>query len=382
MRRDAFHRAVIALSGLLLTAPVIAGCGGDPEKDAGPGDPPSASSDGGPTTAAEAAAVVRTGVVRIETTDCDGNVFSGSGFMVGPGIVATVAHVVAGANTISLRTVDGVSRGVLEQIDDKRELALLTTALPLRGHEFGFAAEPPQEQQEVVALGYPLGLPLSTNRGQISGLDRRIELERQSLEGLIQTDTALNHGNSGGPLIDASGDVVGVIEAGRDDGQGVAYAIPASQVKPVIDEWQSASPRKLGSECAQPWGDLLSVKSRHPDAPAIAASLYAYYSGINDQLFEQSFALISGDLRGGFDGVDDFAKQLSTSKISDVTVELAERVDETTDTADVAFQTNQAAENGPEGQTCTLWQVRYTMRIDAGFWTIDRATNRQPPQPC
>jgi serine protease Do len=87
--------------------------------------------------------------------------------------------------------------------------------------------------QLVVAVGSPLGEFTDTvTAGIVSGLDRSIDLRdpstgrRVTLEGLVQTDAAINTGSSGGPLLDAAGTVVGVIVTSAGDGEGIGFAIP------------------------------------------------------------------------------------------------------------------------------------------------------------
>jgi putative serine protease PepD len=90
----------------------------------------------------------------------------------------------------------------------------------------------------VVAIGSPFGLESTLTAGIVSALDRTIEAPNgYAIDGAIQTDAAINHGNSGGPLLDASGDVIGVnaqiaSESGGND--GVGFAIGVDTVKKVV----------------------------------------------------------------------------------------------------------------------------------------------------
>ena len=95
--------------------------------------------------------------------------------------------------------------------------------------------------QLVVAVGSPLGEFTDTvTAGIVSGLDRSIDLQdpstgrRVALDGLVQTDAAINAGSSGGPLLDASGTVVGVIVTSASDGQGIGFAIPIGDAKALL----------------------------------------------------------------------------------------------------------------------------------------------------
>jgi putative serine protease PepD len=93
----------------------------------------------------------------------------------------------------------------------------------------------------VLAFGSPLGLQGTVTSGIVSALDRSLSSGSESLSGLVQTDAAINEGNSGGALVDTAGRVVGVNVAiattGQDSGNiGVGFAIPVNTVKTVVDQ--------------------------------------------------------------------------------------------------------------------------------------------------
>lgn len=91
-----------------------------------------------------------------------------------------------------------------------------------------------------IAIGNPLGLQFerSVTQGIISGLNRRIQLQSGSaIEDLIQTDASINEGNSGGPLLNAKGQVIGINSAKVKSGEGLGFAIPINIAKPIVDEF-------------------------------------------------------------------------------------------------------------------------------------------------
>lgn len=95
--------------------------------------------------------------------------------------------------------------------------------------------------QLVVAVGSPLGEFTDTvTAGIVSGLDRTIDLRdpstgrRVALDGLVQTDAAINAGSSGGPLLDAAGTVVGIIVTSAGDGEGIGFAIPIGDARALL----------------------------------------------------------------------------------------------------------------------------------------------------
>ncbi|MGB7982034.1 MAG: S1C family serine protease [Candidatus Nanopelagicales bacterium] len=330
----------------------------------------------GPQTIREAIDYVGSGVYRIETTSCDvPGRSSGTGFRVGEDLLATVAHVVADSRTISIRSSDGVVRGEVVGIDPDREVALVRAIRPITGHVFQFATEAPELTSEVAALGYPEGLQLAPAMGNVTGLDRRIELLDQSLTGMIQTDAGINPGNSGGPLIDARGVVVGLVEAQYVDAAGVGYAVPAGVAADLIDGWSQTPVAQALADCPDPAGDYVATESIHPDAPAIALTFRNYVQSIDDGYYSDAWGLLTGDLRKSYGDFEQFAEEYSSTRISDLVLEKVSRRDETRNTADVRFVSTQSAELGPDDQTCSQWHLRYTVRVDSGIWLIDSAKN-------
>jgi 2-alkenal reductase len=96
----------------------------------------------------------------------------------------------------------------------------------------------------VVAIGSALGdFPNSVTVGVVSGLDRSLELDNLTIQGLIQTDAAINKGNSGGPLVNLNGEVIGIntfiIREGRLSGvaEGIGFAIPSTPARALTEEW-------------------------------------------------------------------------------------------------------------------------------------------------
>jgi hypothetical protein len=230
-----------ALAALLLSCVfLLPACGGSgtPEQIA---VTTTATSAPKPPSFADIVDEVRTGVVRIEVETCDGT-GTGTGFLIGPRLVATVEHVVDGATTISLMR-GGKSLGNATVIgeDRVRDLALLRTSAPVGGYQFELAGEPPRLGEDVAALGYPLGLPFSVTRGSVSGSDRSIPIDGVIRRKLIQTDAAVSPGNSGGPLlVPGSKEVVGLVDLDATMADGIAFAVSAEVAQPLLEAWQVA----------------------------------------------------------------------------------------------------------------------------------------------
>ena len=200
------------------------------------------------------------GVVHIETTSrvqqpADpffGNPFGstetqralGSGFVIDKaGHIVTNYHVVRGANSIEVSFSNRERiKAKLVGVDPSTDVAVLKVnvksralkALPLGDSDSVRVGD------QVIAIGNPFGLDRSVTAGIVSAVQRTIEAPNQfSIAHVIQTDAALNHGNSGGPLLDAEGQVIGVnaqIETGGESqgNVGIGFAIPINTVNDVV----------------------------------------------------------------------------------------------------------------------------------------------------
>jgi serine protease Do len=193
---------------------------------------------------------VRSGVLRLDVETCDGTTV-GTGFIVGPRLVATVHHVVDGALSITLRRQSEIvgSASIIGS-DPSKDLALLRTDAPIDGHDFVFANRSPRLGEDVLALGFPLGLPLSLSKGTVSGTNRSVRIGGITRKHLVQTDAALNPGNSGGPLLEVStGKVIGLVDLKNESASGLGFAVSAANASPSFDAWEIAPSRETPGEC-------------------------------------------------------------------------------------------------------------------------------------
>jgi len=191
--------------------------------------------------------LVAQAVVKIDVSNRDAKgrekgAGSGSGFVfASEGLVLTNAHVVAGANgPAALRVVlpDGRScDGSTIGADDDTDLAVVKiSATGLQALRLG-SAHGLRQGQLVVAIGNPFGFQHTVTAGVVSATGRSLRARTGRLmNGLIQTDAALNPGNSGGPLVDTQGLVVGVNTAVIMPAQGISFAVGADTAHVVIPQ--------------------------------------------------------------------------------------------------------------------------------------------------
>ena len=205
----------------------------------------------------------------------------GSGFVYDDtGHIVTNDHVVQGANTISVRFSNGATyKARLVGTDPSTDLAVLKVDAPtslLDPLQLGDSSSL-QVGQGVVAIGSPFGLEETVTSGIVSALHREMTAPNNfTIADSIQTDAAINHGNSGGPLLDLTAKVIGVnsqIESDSGDNAGVGFAIPSNTVKTIVSKLISSGKVQhaylgVGIATASNGVRLTQVRSGTPAAAA------------------------------------------------------------------------------------------------------------------
>jgi S1-C subfamily serine protease len=251
----------------------------------------------------------------------------GSGVTIAPdGLVLTNAHVVEGARDVRLQDAEGraMEARVLGR-DGDTDLALLRagSARDLPSAVLG-DSKVLKRGQLVVAIGNPLGFESTVTAGVISALGRSLRARSGRLiEDVIQTDAALNPGNSGGPLVSSRGEVIGINTAVIMGAQGICFAVASNTAQFVVSELiqhgrvrrayigvaaQTAPvPRRhaLAAELANRSGAM--VTAAEPNAPAALAGLMSL-----DIVVRADGAPVTG--------VDDLIRLLNHERIGRVVV--------------------------------------------------------------
>ena len=249
----------------------------------------------------------------------------GSGFVLSKeGYIITNYHVVQRSSEIRVSFSNNDSlRARIVGLDPSTDVAVLkvaTKSRALKPLQLG-NSDAVRVGDAVVALGNPFGYSRSVTAGIVSALQRRIQSPNaQPIDHVIQTDAAINEGNSGGPLIDASGAVIGVnaaISTGNTGGQGnvgIGFAVPINTVKNVADQLiktgkvahpylgvtvQAVTP-DVANLLGLPVSHGLLVQNVYSGSPAANAGING---GATDMIVDGESYMVGGDVIASVDGV-------------------------------------------------------------------------------
>ncbi|SDX38570.1 serine protease, S1-C subfamily, contains C-terminal PDZ domain [Haloarcula vallismortis] len=229
------RRRFLKAGSVALTA-ALAGCSNTPSSSTEPSQPETqqvdstSSNKGGKYTQ-----VYRETIPSVVLVDTGQG--QGTGFLYDSSHIVTNAHVAGTASQAQLRFHDGTwSDGTVLGTDSHSDLAVISVdEIPDTTEPLSFIQDSPVIGQEVVAIGNPYDLNGTVTSGIISGLDRLIPSPAgYRIPDAIQTDAAVNPGNSGGPLVSLDGAVIGVVNSKRGD--NIAFGISAALTQQVVPE--------------------------------------------------------------------------------------------------------------------------------------------------
>jgi S1-C subfamily serine protease len=241
----------------------------------------------------------------------------GSGFIISAdGKILTNSHVVTNDRQLEVTLSDQTRyKATLINRDEANDLALIQIAPRKKLPSLRLGdSDALQVGQKVLAIGNPFGLNGTLTTGVVSSLGRSIRGENnQELEGLVQTDAAINFGNSGGPLLDSAGDVIGINTAilGQNGSIGIGFAMPINRAKAMLDDFHAGrKPARLGVSTVFVGGDLAEAL-RLPNSGGLliqqvargsAADRAGLHGATDAVLVGNSRLLIGGDLITEIDG--------------------------------------------------------------------------------
>jgi S1-C subfamily serine protease len=246
----------------------------------------------------------------------------GSGIVISPdGLVLTNSHVVGSSKEIRLQDIEGfVTDAHVLGTDPDTDLALLRAdgARDLRYASLGNSKNL-RRGQLVVAIGNPLGFESTVTAGVVSALGRSIRsVSGRTIEDVIQTDAALNPGNSGGPLVSSSAEVIGINTAIINGAQGICFAVASNTAQFVLSEIiRHGYVRRAYIGVA---GQTAPIPRRHAVVAGVDNAMGALLAQIEPDGPAARAGLLPGDvvikLDGvGVHGVDDLIRALDRDRI-------------------------------------------------------------------
>ena len=296
---------------------------------------------------------------------------AGSGFVISEdGYIVTNHHVVNDATSIKVSFIDGTSYdATLVGSDSDNDIAVLKIdAIGLTPVIIG-DSDNLTVGEDVVAIGNPLGeLTYTLTKGVVSALDRPLTMDEGVVMNMIQTDTAINSGNSGGPLFNMYGQVIGITSAKLSNStnsseatiEGLGFAIPINDVWDMIQDII-----QNGRVTGKPYLGVTLANVTEAEAQKYGMSVGAYVNSVEEGSCAQKAGLVQGDIITAIDGTtvesySDLKSALRNYKAGDtatLTLDRNGKVDEVQVTFDEApteeeqEQQKQAAQQQQEQQS-------------------------------
>ena len=262
----------------------------------------------------------------------------GSGFIISKeGVILTNSHLVFGHQTIDVILDNGfTTRAELVGVDPFLDLAVLRISVPMKNLPVAILGDSNKVQtgEDVLAIGNPFGLEQTLTKGIISGVNRTLLASPMSPDlPLIQTDAAFNPGNSGGPLVNGCGEIIGINTAMLGQGDNINFAVPINMAKKVLPQllatgrvirpWLGVGGKFIQKELGQiinlPLVDGFMVETVEPESPAEQAGLN---EGDLPVTLVGTEYLFGGDIivainGHAFTGRDELAKLVSSLGVGD-----------------------------------------------------------------
>lgn len=339
----------------------------------------------------------RDAVVQVYTTHCDASQGRGSGFVVGEDLIMTAAHVVDDASSVTVHMPSGLTlRTELIDFDHDTDSALLRTESSTHARPLVLSPAEVRQSAELRVLGYPLHMTqMNATDGTVGAVHEQVEYETFTVSDVFTTNAETNRGNSGGPVLDRSGRVIGLVSGSQvwDDAdlpvQGLNFIVPSTSLARNLAGWQGTPARGV-TECdpqpsASPTGSSstleVSVETNHEDARDLAMSLFIHGDAINQSDYRSAWNMMTPAQQRRQRDLDRWAGGLGTTLWTNLIIRDVIR-DGTRAEAEVQLTTEQAVADGFQGQTCSVHDITYDFVLAEGVWLMDYARRPEDPTPC
>jgi len=342
---------------------------------------------------------VRGAVANVDVVRC-GAGSQGSAFLVNAETAYTAWHVVEDAVQVALNFGEERVEASVIGRDIARDVAVLRLARPIEGAAtIPVASTEPRVGEEVAAIGHPQGLPLAMTVGRVTSMNGDFDFSGTGdaiVENLIQTDSVVAPGSSGGPLLNQRGEAIGVVILRDVAAQGLMYAANVDGVRSQLVNWTLNPEPVRPAFCVgavnlddidQVAPELIASEVETPDVLGLQRTFAVFTQTINSGRPDEAFAVLGPGITNGTDR-DVWVQSQSTSNLWDWRIRQISASDAGLSVRST-FRSTQEAEFGFDGQsTCTRWDLTHDMVRGEfqgrEFWLINnsRRTDGVDPVDC
>lgn len=315
-------------------------------------------------------AAVSSGVAEVDAVTCDGK-SGGTGFLVGRTRLVTAAHVINGASSLTVRTENGTVKATVEGVDKTVDLAILKLASPLSGHIFAIAGKPTSTGTRVATIGYPVGGHKSLTDGTVSVSGRKIRTESGTLTDMVKTDITMNAGDSGSPVLNLAGEVVGLADAVRGYADDVGYAVPAA-----------ALAARLSGKTPLTEVEPTDCETGNLDSDVAVAAVVRYLLVVNTGDWDGARAAVTPSFDKRVLRNETYWRNVYSTTYDDDFGLVGASVDGRKADVQLTFRSQQDPGFGPPGAVnaaCLRWELVYHLRYYNDGWLIDSANTVGSP---
>jgi hypothetical protein len=325
------------------------------------------------------------GMVKVFSA-CPTGHYQGSGFLLGPQVLVTALHMLIdeqGDNASCSVTVTQDGTGQTARVTSftkwyetspsttmSIDFATAVLNSPLVGHYFRIAANPPVVGETVIGLGYPLGEPLNLAQGEVTATTSAGQVPFLVMS-ILQT-----HGNSGGPILDTNGDVIGLTQAGRQTFPGSGGVTSSTVYSLDLVRFVGGRPAALCRYSIAGYPSTVCAAQPAPFAGssslavAARAAVYTYWSLLQSGRYAQAFDQLSVGNRTRVGGLPRFLGYFQGDPLRSVNVDLAPAQGSSGyATVNVVRLQTEGAKTG-----CRNWRGTYRLVYQDARWLIDYAS--------